>query len=94
MRYVLAYDVVEDRRRTRFFKRLKRWMAPTQKSVFEGELSVAQLAEVERLLRRELNLQTDAVRVYPLCSACAARVRNHGVAPELWDQGAPLIVGP
>lgn len=93
MRYVLAYDVVDDRRRTRLFKRLKRLMTPAQKSVFEGDLSPAKLAEVERLIHRELNLQTDAVRVYTQCRSCAALVKNHGISPEIFDPDAPLVVG-
>lgn len=93
MRYVLAYDVVSDSRRARFYKRLKRYMVPVQRSVFEGELPPPRLAAVEALIARELDLNTDAIRLYPLCRACSGLVRSYGVAPEIWGGRGVLIVG-
>ncbi|MCB9761176.1 MAG: CRISPR-associated endonuclease Cas2 [Alphaproteobacteria bacterium] len=91
MRFVLAYDVVGDRRRGRFFRRLKRLLIPTQKSVFEGTLDARQLAAVERLIHGELELSEDAVRVYALCRSCQGLVRSYGVMPEPRDPDAPIL---
>jgi CRISPR-associated endonuclease Cas2 len=92
MRTVLAYDIVSDRRRGRFFRRLKRLLLPMQKSVFEGDLNPTQQAAVERLIHRELNLQEDAVRVYSLCKACQGLVQSHGVMPEGRDPDDPIVI--
>ncbi|MCB9796298.1 MAG: CRISPR-associated endonuclease Cas2 [Alphaproteobacteria bacterium] len=91
MRFVLAYDVVGDRRRARFFRRLKRLMRPTQKSVFEGELSPRELVAVQRLVHAELDLGEDAVRIYTLCRGCQGLVRSYGVMPEPLDPDAPIF---
>lgn len=91
MRIVLAYDVVADRRRARFFRRLKRFMVPTQKSVFEADLNAVQLAAVERLIARELDLSEDAVRLYALCRTCQGLVQSHGVMPAPRDPDDPIL---
>ena len=92
MRWVLSYDVVEDRRRGRFYKRLKRLMIPVQKSVFEGSLTAAALEEVEVLIAGELDLETDSVRLYPLPSSWAGSIRCWGVAAPLPDPDEPLLL--
>lgn len=93
MRVVLTYDISSDGRRARLFKRLKKLLNPVQFSVFEGDLPPAELGRLEHLLGRTLDLGTDSVRVYSLCRACAGLGRVYGVAPELPDPDAPLIVG-
>lgn len=90
-RVVFAYDVVDDRQRTRLFRRLKRYMLPVQKSVFEGELGARELIEVERLVHQLLDLEADSVRMYRLCAGCAGRIRHHGTAAPIPDPDAPVV---
>lgn len=92
MRVVLAYDVVSDRRRGRFFKKLKRYLVPVQKSVFEGELSPPALVAVEALVARELNPLTDSVRIYSLCRGCEGLVHTWGVAIDVRDPDDLVVV--
>lgn len=91
MMVVLAYDVVADRRRTRFFKRLHAHLHPVQKSVFEGHADPRTLQAVEKLVERELNLEVDAVRIYSLCRACAGLTLTFGPGPDIFDPHAPII---
>ena len=65
MYWVLGYDVVKERRRTRFVKRLKRYLVLVQKSVFEGPPGPTTWARVEALIYEELDLKTDSIRLYP-----------------------------
>lgn len=88
---VLSYDVVDDRERARFFRRLKRYLVPVQKSVFEGTVSRRELARVEALVHRELTLEQDSVRVWLLCATCQQRIRHHGTAAPVPDPDAPLV---
>ena len=92
MHLVFAYDVVSDSRRARLHKRLKRLLVPVQRSVFEGDAPHSAWGKLEALITRELNLEQDSVRIYPLCKACAGLVRSYGTAPELLDPDAPFIV--
>lgn len=91
MRLVLAYDVVSDRRRTRFHKRLKEGMIPVQLSVFEGAAGVKEVARAQRLIVEELDLDQDAARIYLLCDACERRMKVFGVAAPLSAEEAAKI---
>ncbi|MCA9572635.1 MAG: CRISPR-associated endonuclease Cas2 [Myxococcales bacterium] len=88
---VLTYDVVEDARRTRLFKRLKAYLLPVQKSVFEGRANARVLATVESLALGLIDPETDTVRIYVLCGACGARVRHLGTAAPVPEPGTPLV---
>lgn len=92
MDVVLAYDVVSDKRRARFFKSLKKFMVPVQRSVFEGALTPKTLAQVESLVYRELDMQEDSVRMYSLCRPCAGLLRCYGVAMPRTPEGTAIIV--
>jgi len=91
-RDLIGADVVQDKRRSRFFKKLKRLLIPVQKSVFEGQLGPRELTKVEALIHRELDLETDSVRIYLLCGGCKGLIRTHGVAAELPDPDAPVLL--
>lgn len=92
MLLIVAYDVSSDRRRTRLHKALSGWLAPVQRSVFEGQLMGGALAPLERAVVRAIDPEVDSVRLYPLCKACAAAVRLHGVAEPTPDPNAPLFL--
>lgn len=91
MHVVLTYDVVDNKRRTKFHKKLKRYLLPVQKSVFEGVLPVLQYQQVLDLVHAELDLSTDSIRIYSLCKNCVGLVEALGTAPELEDPEAPII---
>jgi CRISPR-associated protein Cas2 len=63
MYVLLVYDV-EVKRVTKVHKFLKRHMHWVQNSVFEGELTEAQIETVKAGLRRILNDETDSVLIY------------------------------
>ena len=88
---VLAYDVVVNRRRTRFHKRLKRHLVPVQKSVFAGDLPASGQVAVERLILRELDLETDVVHLLSLCRACRGLIQTWGPVPILGPATDPII---
>ncbi len=92
MHRMLCYDVSADRRRTRLFRRLKRYLVPVQQSVFEGHLPAALLPRLLAMVEREIEPAEDTVRLYSLCPRCAARVRTIGVATPLPDPDEPIII--
>ena len=92
MRIVLVYDVVNDARRRRLYKRLQGFLVPVQLSVFEGDATPKILEAIDRLIHRELDLEVDDVRIYRLCDGCVARVRHHGVAIPVADPDIPVVV--
>lgn len=62
--YVLIVYDVEVKRVTKVHKFLKRHLHWVQNSVFEGELTEAQIETVKAGMKRLLDVETDAVLLY------------------------------
>lgn len=76
--YVIAYDIPDDRRRTKVHKILSGFGTWTQYSLFECFLSKKELVQLRAKLAQHLNETQDSVRFYPLCAACLDRVETVG----------------
>jgi CRISPR-associated protein Cas2 len=71
MRYVVAYDIEEDRVRTRIAAVLGSYGSRVQKSVFECNLEPEALEKLTQRLTEELALAPGGgVRIYRLCADC------------------------
>ena len=75
--YVVAYDISDDKRRTRVHKLLCGYGDWTQYSLFECWLTKQHLIELRAKLRKVLGAG-DSLRFYPLCKSCVARVETEG----------------
>ena len=68
MYVVLVYDVSQEengaRRWSRIFKICKKYLTLIQNSVFEGELSKAQLAQLQKELNEYINKELDSVIIF------------------------------
>jgi CRISPR-associated protein Cas2 len=71
---VLAYDIPDNRRRTRLHKALKRFGTAVQYSVFEFHLNAAELLRLKQFVAREIEPHEDQVRYYYLCEQCQQRI--------------------
>jgi len=69
-RYVVCYDVTDNRRRNRIVKVLKAFGTRQQKSVFELVLSPSLLSDCLEQLQGNLDPGTDSLAAYRLCGAC------------------------
>jgi CRISPR-associated protein Cas2 len=76
--YVVAYDIAEDRRRTKVYKLLSGFGHWTQYSLFECYLTEKEYVRLRQMLDRHLRAGQDSVRFYPLCQACRKRVETVG----------------
>ena len=90
--YVVAYDVVHDRRRLKVARLLERYGERVQYSVFEMYLTTEEWARLRRHLERLLNPKEDSVRVYRLCAVCRQRVVILGQGERLPPPGPVLVV--
>ena len=71
MRYVIAYDIEEDRVRTRVAAILASYGSRVQKSVFECDLEAETLERLNQRLLAELAPAGGGdVRIYRLCADC------------------------
>jgi len=78
MHYVIAYDIVQSRRRRKVMNALKDNGLPVQYSVFDCELEPARLEMVKALLLKLIDRKSDRVDVFPLCEACYFRGERLG----------------
>lgn len=81
MLYVIAYDIPDDRRRTKVHKALCGFGEWTQYSLFECFLDARELVRLRARLQAVLQPDEDSVRIYPLCAACRAGVETVGGQP-------------
>jgi CRISPR-associated protein Cas2 len=76
--YVIAYDIPDDRRRTKIHKILLGFGKWTQYSLFECFLTRKELVLLRSKLAEHLVDKQDSVRFYPLCANCVERVETVG----------------
>ncbi len=81
MCYVVAYDIPDDRRRTKIHQILTGFGKWTQYSLFECFLSRKELILLQSKLNEYLVDTQDSVRLYPLCANCVAKVATIGDPP-------------
>lgn len=96
MLVIVCYDVnTETREGRRRLRRVAKVCESTgqrvQQSVFECQVSLAQLEELERRLLSEINLEQDCLRLYRLADTRGCEVREHGKF-KATDFDAPLVL--
>ena len=76
--YVIAYDIPDDKRRTKVHKLLSGFGKWTQFSLFECFLTKKELVLLRSKLAEHLEAAQDSVRFYPLCANCLEKVETVG----------------
>jgi CRISPR-associated protein Cas2 len=79
--YVIAYDIPNDKRRTKVHKILLGYGKWTQYSLFECFLNRRDLLLLQAKLEPHLVVAKDSVRFYPLCATCVSKVETIGGLP-------------
>ena len=79
--YVIAYDIPDDRRRTKVHHILSGYGKWTQYSLFECFLTKKQLLLLQSKLEEQLIAKQDSVRFYPMCANCVSKVETVGGPP-------------
>ena len=77
---VVAYDIPDNKLRTRLFKLLKRFGQPVQFSVFECILTHAQFDQMRAEVAKLVDGEENSVRYYDICEDCHRRVTTIGKA--------------
>jgi CRISPR-associated protein Cas2 len=89
-RYVIAYDIQDDRRRTRLAELLLDAGDRVQQSVFEALLTPDELQELLARAAKYVG-DEDSLRAYPVCAACAAKIAVVGRAAVVGSPGMVLV---
>lgn len=91
MKVVVTYDISEDRHRTKVANLLANVLTRVQLSVFEGDVPTEVLERWVGKAVRLLDEETDSLRVYHLCAACAPRVDVYGHGLVLEDEPVRIL---
>src|SRR5436305_10657442 len=83
--YVVAYDIQDDKRRTKIHKILKGFGQWTEFSLFECFLTKKELLQMRAKLDKQLNAREDRVRIYTICETCLAKIETVGIPEPVED---------
>lgn len=73
---MVAYDISDDKRRTRMHKKLKAFGLAVQYSVFECLLNRDQIKQMKTMIGETIKTTAgDRVRYYYLCESCRSRLQ-------------------
>lgn len=96
MLVIVCYDVnTETKEGRRRLRRVARVCEGTgqrvQKSVFECQVDLMQMEDLERRLLKEIDAQQDCLRLYRLADSKGCEVREHGKFRAI-DFKSPLVL--
>lgn len=78
MIYLISYDIVNDKKRTRLHKMLKNYGTRNQCSVFECDLDDKKYVELVYKINK-IKVETgDSIMIYPICSSCQSKIIRKG----------------
>ena len=89
--YVISYDIVDDRKRSRAAETLKDYGQRVQKSVFEAKLDADTLSKMLTRLGEIIDDDTDSVLVYWLCEACVKQKHFKGRPISFHDEDLRVL---
>jgi CRISPR-associated protein Cas2 len=90
--YLITYDIVLTKRRTKVAHLLEGYGLRVQKSVFECVLTNPQLEMLQKKLTRYINADEDQVRFYPMSAHTRRKVLILGNQPQRQIDDIAFIV--
>lgn len=90
---LVAYDISDDKRRTKLHNALLNYGTPVQYSVFECLLEADEETQMRRAVKRIIRPRKDHVRYYRLCNSCLQKVETTGGREVLGEPPPAIIVG-
>ena len=71
---LITYDITDPKRLNNLRNFLKEFGLRTQKSVFECDIDEEAIRRIRAYCRNRLDLASDSVRIYKICTRCISRV--------------------
>ena len=91
MLIAVAYDIPDDRRRTKLADHLENFGQRVQLSVFECLLEEKQMERMKAGILRLIDEEEDAVRIYRLCATCQEKVELLGLGVRTEDPEVYIV---
>lgn len=90
-RYVICYDITDDKRRRKIFELLKDHGQRVQYSIFECELDEKTFLKLKHKLKCIMD-SDDSIIIYPLCENCINKVVAMGFYIGYKDEKSGFIL--
>ena len=93
-RFIVCYDIADDKRRQRVAQILDAYGDRIQGSVFELPVTAMSMQECLDTVVDELDFSMDGLIVYPLCSACDKKTQYFGTSlkdPRIGEENVFVI---
>lgn len=71
---VIAYDVSDNKRRTKVVKILEKYGVRVNYSVFECILTEVKYQKMQQALEKQINPREDQIVYYPICVNCFTKI--------------------
>lgn len=85
---VVAYDVADDKRRSRLVKVIEKYGTRINYSVFECLFTAAQYIRLQEKIEKLIDRKEDKVVCYPICVDCFTKIKYF---PEKRNSVSPII---
>ncbi len=92
MRYIVAYDIVSNKKRLKLAHIITEYGDRIQKSVYEVFLNEKTYPELWERLIEHITDPDDRLRMYPLCRSCESKVEVAGGGPRRLEEVEVYIV--
>lgn len=73
--YIVAYDISNDKRRTKLHNKLLDFGTPVQYSVFECHLDPKMRMKLEESIKKVIRPRKDGLRIYFICADCEKKIQ-------------------
>lgn len=90
---LVAYDISNDKRRTKLHNALLNYGTPVQYSVFECLLDEKSEKQMRQAVDRIIRPRKDHVRFYTMCRSCLQKFDSSGGQEILAELPSAIIVG-
>jgi CRISPR-associated protein Cas2 len=70
----VAYDIADDKRRSRIAIALEKYGVRVNFSVFECLFTESQFLKIQQLLKEKMNMKEDTIVYYPICVNCYTKI--------------------
>lgn len=93
MRYILTYDLKDDKLRGRLSKLLEQYGERVQFSVFELEIPDYKLIELKNKLEKKFTKFKEQVSIflYPVCEGCKKKIERIGIKELILEKDVLLF---
>ena len=83
MRYLISYDIVDTKRRTKVSNTLMNYGVRVQYSVFECNISRDQKKELQKKIKKIIRADEDIVSLYFQCNDCYMKKEHLGKSDSI-----------